>query len=167
MSANKAAGYLVSILMTIKENWALSGPPRRVVTGLDGHDRSCIIIDGPSDGVIWETGETPVSNAGNADRGGTFSFQFATGGTKFLIAELPPGEGLFGPAMHASNTIDYISILRGEVVLVTETGETRLYPGDVVVDRGVIHGWRCDGPEPVAMAIVMVDAAAVGPGATV
>ena len=153
--------------MAIKENWTLSGPPRRVVTGLDSSDRSCIIIDGPSDGVIWETSEVPVSNAGAADRGGAFSFRFATGGTKFFIAELPPGDGLFGPGMHASNTIDYVAILRGEVVLVTETGETKLYPGDVVVDRGVLHGWRCEGPDPVAMVVVMVDAAPVGPGATV
>jgi len=153
--------------VSIKENWTISGPPRRVVTGLDAHERSTIIIDGPSDGVIWETKETPVSNAGNADQGGSFSFQFATGGTKFYIAELPPGDGLFGPGMHASNTIDYIAILRGEVVLVTETGETKLYPGDTVVDRGVLHGWRCEGPDPVAMAIVMVDAAPVGPGPTV
>lgn len=153
--------------MSIKENWVLSGPPRRVVTGLDGDNRSCIIIDGPSDGVAWETAEIPVDNSGSADRGGTFSFQFATGGTKFFIAELPPGEGLFGPGMHASNTIDYIAILRGEVVLVLETGETLLKAGDLVVDRGVLHGWRCDGPDPVSMAIVMVDAAPVGPGATV
>lgn len=153
--------------MSIKENWTLSGPPRRVVTGLDADDRSCIIIDGPSDGVIWQTAETPASNSGTADQGGTFSFQFATGATKFFIAELPPGDGLFGPGMHASNTIDYIAILRGEVVLVLETGETLVRAGDVVVDRGVLHGWRCDGPDPVAMAIVMVDAAPVGPGATV
>ncbi len=153
--------------MTIKENWNISGPPRRVVTGLDESERSCIIIDGPSDGVIWETTEIPVSNSGIADRGGSFSFKFAVGGTKFYIAELPPGDGLFGPGMHASNTIDYIAILRGEVVLVTETGETKLYPGDTVVDRGVLHGWRCEGPDPVAMAIVMVDAAPVGPGPTV
>ena len=153
--------------MTIKDNWNISGPPRRVVTGLDEKERSCIIIDGPSDGVIWETKEIPVSNAGNEDRGGTFSFQFAHGGTKFYIAELPPGEGLFGPGMHASNTIDYIAILRGEVVLVMETGETKLYPGDTVVDRGVLHGWRCEGPDPVAMAIVMVDSLPVGPGPTV
>lgn len=153
--------------MSIKENWMLSGPPRRVVTGLDEQDRSCIIIDGPSDGVTWETTEVPADNSGQVDRGGTFSFQFATGGTKFFIAELPPGDGLFGPGMHASNTIDYIAILRGEVVLVTETGETKLFPGDVAVDRGVLHGWRCEGPDPCAMAIVMVDAAPVGPGATV
>ena len=153
--------------MSTKEHGTLSGPPRRVVTGLDGQDRSCIIIDGVTDGVIWQTADMPVSNAGNADRGGPFSFQFATGGTKFIIAELPPSEGLFAPGMHASNTIDYITILRGEVVLVTETGETKLYPGDAVVDRGVLHGWRCDGPEPAAIAIVMVDAVPVGPGATV
>ena len=153
--------------MAIQENWTLSGPPRRVVTGLDENGQSCIIIDGPSDGVIWETAQVPVDNSGNADAGGSFSFQFAAGGTKFFIAELPPGDGLFGPGMHASNTIDYIAILRGEVVLVTEQGETKLCPGDTVVDRGVLHGWRCEGPDPVAMAIVMVDAQPVGPGATV
>lgn len=153
--------------MSIEENWQLSGPPRRVVTGLDDQGKSCIIIDGPSDGVIWETDTVPVDNSGSLDTGGNFSFVFAVGGTKFFIAELPPTDGLFGPGMHASNTIDYVAILRGEVMLVTETGETKLSAGDVVVDRGVLHGWRCMGSEPVAMAIAMIDAAPVGPGATV
>ena len=44
--------------------------------------------------------------------------------------------------MHAGSTIDYIAILRGEVVLVMEASETKFYPGDTVVDRGALHGKR-------------------------
>jgi len=144
-----------------------STPLRRVVTGLDADGKSCILIDGPADQVIWATAETPVDNSGTADQGGGFSFAFPRGGSKFVMLEMPPGDGLFGPGMHATDTIDYIAVLKGEVVLVTETEEVRCGPGDMIVDRGVMHGWRNHGPDTVFMAIAMIDAAPVGAGATI
>ena len=40
-------------------------------------------------------------------------------------------------------------------------------PGDVVVDRGIVHAWRNKGPDNVRMLVVNVDAAPVGNGRTV
>nr|WP_246427034.1 cupin domain-containing protein [Sphingopyxis panaciterrulae] len=69
--------------------------------------------------------------------------------------------------MHATNTLDYGILLSGRITLVTETGETKLEPGDLIVDRGVLHGWRNPGPGPAKMLFVNIDAAPVGGGATV
>lgn len=142
---------------------------RRVVTGLDAQGRSAIIIDGPSDQVAWATAETPVSNSGSTDRGGAFSFDMPAGGSKLLMIDFPPSHGeLIAPYyMHATNTIDYLAVVKGTITLVTETGETTCGPGDMIVDRGILHGWRNDGSEPCLMACVMIDAAPVGKGATV
>jgi len=141
---------------------------RRIVTGLDSEGRSAIIIDGPSDEVAWSTSETPVNNSDNTDAGGKFSFNMPRGGTSFLALDIPPTSGeLFGAGIHASNTIDYITVVRGEVVLVTETGEVACRPGDMIVDRGVMHGWRNEGTQPCLIVCAMIDAAPVGKGATV
>src|SRR3546814_12708345 len=69
--------------------------------------------------------------------------------------------------MHATNTLDYGILLSGRITLVTETGETKLEPGDLIVDRGVLHGWPNPGPGPAKMLFVNIDAAPVGGGATV
>ena len=90
------------------------------------------------------------------------------GGSKFLMLDIPPtppGE-LFGPGMHATDTIDYLVVVKGEIVLITESGETVCRVGDMIVDRGVMHGWCNDGAEAALLACVMIDAAPVGNGAT-
>ena len=53
------------------------------------------------------------------------------------------------------------------VVLALETGEVTLRPGDLIVDRGVIHGWRNDGAVPAVFASVTIPAKPVGAGRTV
>jgi mannose-6-phosphate isomerase-like protein (cupin superfamily) len=52
-------------------------------------------------------------------------------------------------------------------VLVVETGEVTLRAGDLIVDRGVIHGWRNDGVEPAVYVSVTLPARPVGLGRTV
>jgi len=137
--------------------------PRRVVTGLDAQGRSCILIDGQASTVIWSTDDTPADNSGTADAGGAvFSFPDGTG-TVFMYHDFEPGSEAF---MHASDTIDYVVVITGEVILVTETGETSLAAGDVVVDRGVIHGWRNDGNLPCRVMTIGIAALPVGDGAT-
>src|SRR3546814_16799488 len=88
-----------------------------------------------------------------------FSFAFARGATKFLIVEFAADANLVGPGMHATNTLDYGILLSGRITLVTETGETKLEPGDLIVDRGVLHGWRNSGPGPPKMLFVTIAAA--------
>lgn len=150
---------------------------RRIVTGLDAEGRSCILFDGPGGAMteaggtrvmaLWQTGGAPADNSGSVDAAQSFSFAFAPGASKFLIVEFAPTEELVGPGMHASNTLDYGILLSGRIMLVTETGEAELAPGDLIVDRGVVHGWRNRGPEVARMLFVNIDAIPVGDGATV
>lgn len=150
--------------------------PRRVVTGLDDAGKSCVIIDGPVPdpagtgvGLIWRTDGIPAENAGNADAADRpFDFEVMhSGGSTFLVVEYPPGMGRDGVFWHATNTIDYIVVLSGEVVLLVENGEVTLRAGDFFVDRGILHAWRNDGTVPVRIAIVNLPAEPVGKGKTV
>lgn len=146
----------------------MTQPTRRVVTGLDAENRSCILIDGPTDTVIWSSDRSPADNSGTADAGAVpFSFDVPPGGTLLITVEFAPDGTTGAMGMHATDTLDYAVITAGEVTLITETGETLLRTGDVVVDRGIRHAWRNDGPEPCRAVFVLVKADPVGKGATI
>jgi len=137
--------------------------PRRVITGLDSDGRSSILIDGPSSMVIWSTAGTLADNSSTEDAGGG-TFRFPASGTLFVFSDFAPGGG---SPMHATDTIDYIVVVSGEVVFITETGETRLRAGDVLVDRGSMHAWRNDSDKPCRIMNVLCPAHPAGRGATV
>jgi quercetin dioxygenase-like cupin family protein len=138
-------------------------PLRRVVTGVSTDGRSCVQIDGPSETVIWSSPDAVADNSGTRDQGGG-RFRLPAIGTEFVVFDFPPGGG---SPMHATDTIDYLTILSGEVTLITETGETVLRAGDVLVDRGVKHGWRNDSDAPCRIVNVLCPARPVAGGATV
>ncbi|MBW8783181.1 MAG: cupin domain-containing protein [Novosphingobium sp.] len=138
-------------------------PLRRVITGLDGDGRSTILIDGPATNVIWSTEATPADNGSNDDAGGG-PFRFPESGSLFVCHDFPPGGG---SPIHATDTIDYIVVVSGEIVFITESGETTLRGGDVLVDRGAVHAWRNDGAETCRVINVLIPAHPLGQGATV
>ena len=61
------------------------------------------------------------------------------------------------PAMHKTNTIDYIILLKGDVTLVLDEEEVTLEPHDVVVQRGTNHAWVNNGDEPALLIAVLID----------
>ena len=61
------------------------------------------------------------------------------------------------PAMHKTDTIDYIILLEGDVTLILDEEEVRLEPHDVVVQRGTNHAWRNNGNEPALLIAVLID----------
>ena len=61
------------------------------------------------------------------------------------------------PAMHKTNTIDYIILLRGDVTLILDEEEVRLEAHDVVVQRGTNHAWVNNGVEPALLIAVLID----------
>jgi mannose-6-phosphate isomerase-like protein (cupin superfamily) len=145
---------------------------RRVVTGLDAQGRSAVILDGPvpgwgdSGGRVWRTTSHPADNSVQADcPDEPFSFDLMhSGGSVAMIHTFPAGAPDF---WHATDSIDYIVMLEGEVVLQLEANEVTLRAGDVLVDRGVIHSWRNDTGQPARAFIVAMPALPVGKGRTV
>ena len=61
------------------------------------------------------------------------------------------------PAMHKTNTIDYIILLKGDVTLLLDEDEVNLKPHDVVVQRGTNHAWVNNGEEPALLIAVLID----------
>lgn len=139
---------------------------RRVVTGHDADGRSCVLFDGridelplanPKVAVAWSTGTLPASNVGNADTCDAVpSVEMFNGdGAKFLLMAMDPGDE---HPFHKTDTVDFAVVLRGRILLTLETGEVLLGPGDLVVDRGALHGWKAVGDEPALMAATIIPA---------
>ena len=61
------------------------------------------------------------------------------------------------PAMHKTETIDYIILLHGDVTLILDEEEIDLKPFDVVVQRGTNHAWVNNGNEPALLIAVLID----------
>lgn len=77
------------------------------------------------------------------------------GGTVCRLVDFAPGQ----PAlMHRTQSLDYGIVLHGDVELVMSSGEVvKVGAGDVVVQRGTIHGWRNASPtEWARMAFVLL-----------
>ncbi len=135
---------------------------------------------------LWRTDDAPASNAGSDDPAGREqSLEPSANGTKFRVVEYPPDAVRFAgggreagfaaiggrhamvedarhPGMHKTATVDYAIVLSGEIWAVMDDGETRMLPGDVLVQRGTSHAWSNRTDEPCRVAFVLIDAEPVG-----
>jgi mannose-6-phosphate isomerase-like protein (cupin superfamily) len=140
---------------------------------------------GYASALLWETREAPARNDGAEDAGArAFSYRLEPGGTAVLMFRQPGMEVLRGlseeevhkarhgglpkeyqdralsakPGMHATDTVDYVVVVEGEITLMLDAGEVTLKAGDVLIDRGVAHAWENRGERSCLMVTVMVDA---------
>ena len=60
-------------------------------------------------------------------------------------------------AMHETDTIDYIILLKGDVTLILDEEEIKVNPHDIVVQRGTNHAWVNNGTEPALLIAVLID----------
>src|SRR4051794_36562221 len=81
-------------------------------------------------------------------------------GLKELSEKVPRMGDYFerdAPGMHPTETIDYGVVVRGEMTLELDDGQTvHLRQGDCVVQNGTRHRWRNPLPEPCLMAFISV-----------
>jgi mannose-6-phosphate isomerase-like protein (cupin superfamily) len=61
------------------------------------------------------------------------------------------------PAMHKTDTIDYIILLEGDVTLILDKEEVDIKPHHVVVQRGTNHAWVNNGNNPALLIAVLID----------
>jgi quercetin dioxygenase-like cupin family protein len=141
--------------------------PRRIVTGHDASGRSVVLSDAPTPKTldigsaafheIWITDQMPVPIAATEAEA-----------TDRPVRTPPPADGVtvrfteMGPGaespMHRTETVDVGVVLEGETWLLLDDGsETRVGPGDAVVQRGTNHAWANRSDRPVRMLFVLVD----------
>lgn len=59
------------------------------------------------------------------------------------------------PGFHRTDTVDYITVLSGEVWIETDCGETQLSPGDTLIQLGTRHAWRNRGDVPTTLVVIL------------
>lgn len=173
-------------------------PIRRIVTGHDSDGHSIFLSDGPAPSVLrpqqspnvgltdlWETTETPASNAGRDDAAARPVHLIPPPrGSIFRVVEFPPDkERNYGdqakvfaeygaahamdhkaprhPGFHKTDTVDYAIVLDGEIWALMDVGETLMRAGDCLVQRGTNHAWSNRSDRPCRVAFVLIDAAPV------
>jgi mannose-6-phosphate isomerase-like protein (cupin superfamily) len=131
---------------------------------------------------LWVTSEMPIDNGGQADRAlRPMKHDPDPSGTIFRLVEIPPeskttfnAAGIFTelgssnkpteadakrhPTMHKTNSIDYLVVISGEMIMEMENGSTLLKQGDCIVQRGTNHAWVNVSDQPCLIAAILVDA---------
>jgi hypothetical protein len=161
--------------------WAKGSAVNRIVTGFDQTGSPVIIAQGEPPTVIhagrytttelWVSGAGPLSAGVTDTSTGEWALEPPAGGACFRIVEiapdLPDGEeaGTGAEAhsefqgAHATDTLDYVTILRGEVTLIVGHTEVLLRPGDSVVQQpGVPHDWQNRSRDSAVMVGVLLSA---------
>ena len=146
---------------------------RRVVTGVDSDGRSRLVSDGvaTNDDLwldLWSTlPSDPLAVHRDVPRA---PLHLEPGATVWHLFHILPDaemneltarhagtiEGLEADGFHITNSIDYVMILDGDLVLELDIGEVELHPGDCVVQRHTRHAWRNRGDRPVRAVAVIV-----------
>lgn len=153
----------------------------RVVTGYDATGRPAVIRHGQPPTVIhagrytttelWVTDQTPPAATDSDASARGWELEPPPRGTCFRIVEIAPGSdggASREPAAaghedfqgaHATATLDYVTVLSGQVTLIVGDAEVTLGPGDCVVQQpGVPHDWQNRTGDRVVMAGVLLSA---------
>lgn len=62
------------------------------------------------------------------------------------------------PSMHRTDTLNYMVLVSGELWALTDTEDVLLKAGDVLIQKGCMHGWRNDGKEKARLVAILIDA---------
>ena len=140
-------GFISSML------WRMDGTPDLTAGDTDPMLAGGSMVTGPGGSAFWIITFPPDSSMASVD--------WAAAGPE--MAEASPGiaERMEpeSPGMHQTPTIDYVTVIRGKLLLELDDGETvELNPGDTVVQRGTRHAWRNPTNEPAAISVVLLGA---------
>jgi quercetin dioxygenase-like cupin family protein len=145
----------------------MSDVPRRIVTGHDASGKSVVLSDAPTPKSldigtaafheIWITDAMPVPIAAEEPEATDRPVRVPppANGVMVRFTEMAPGAE---SPMHRTETVDVGIVLEGETWLLLDDGsETRVGPGDSVVQRGTMHQWVNRSDRPVRMVFVLID----------
>ena len=150
-------------------------PARRVVTGHDANGKSVVLSDGPApqhhsmhgpavgaDFIeIWNAPEAvPLLTSTVAHEPNTreFTIMPVAGHLLRILDVYPLNAGGKRTVMHRTQTLDYVVVIEGELVLVLDDSEVTLKQGDVVVQRGTDHAWENRSDELARAVFMHLDA---------
>jgi quercetin dioxygenase-like cupin family protein len=103
-------------------------------------------------------------DAGSDRNDGGFPLEPPAGGLSSRIISMPgdggwlrvAGDDDATPGMHATDTLDLMVVLDGEISLGLDGAELTVRAGDAVIQRGTPHRWRVRGDQPCTYWVTML-----------
>ncbi|KAH8111894.1 hypothetical protein DFH11DRAFT_1729021 [Phellopilus nigrolimitatus] len=156
--------------MSIAENAIFDRPDRtpvrRVVTGHTPEGKAVVLEDAqieprpfkgsPSlfSGIFWTDTARPDNDVQFRDLVKEHPQELVgADGSAFRVGEVPPGSRT---RFHRTVTLDYCILMHGTLTLLLDDDKrVVLKPGDVVIQRGTIHGWINEGTEWARMYAIV------------
>lgn len=141
---------------------------RRIVTVESETGDAVVVADDAGSNIVelngsrivrlWETTEMPVPLSIDGDIGATAGNAYREGfvGSSFYVAEIPPGSDLGNIPLHKQESLDYIAVLEGEIVLVLPQRELRMTRGDMLIQAGNMHSWVNDTDKTCRLLVVVL-----------
>lgn len=144
---------------------------RRIVTGHDADGKSVVMIDAPctyhgAGGTSWrvqdiwehDTVPTPIDATEPDPTEGPVDFNLPETGIRVRITDIPPTPPGSEPFMHRTDSVDYLHVLEGEIVMQLDDDqhEITLRKGDTLVQRATNHAWVNRSDRHCRLFIVMV-----------
>jgi mannose-6-phosphate isomerase-like protein (cupin superfamily) len=156
--AAKAAESVSTPWRSLRRLVTTEGPDGKGRVLADGEPSNSFMMNGTRITRLWESGAVPAPLPATEDLGATAGNAYRKGfrGTSFYVAEIPAGTGESDIPMHRQDTLDYLAVLSGRIVLKIEGSEIELGAGDTVVQSGNLHTWINRWPEPCALLFVVV-----------
>jgi quercetin dioxygenase-like cupin family protein len=121
---------------------------RVLITGVDGHGRSCVLEEMTPSGEAFQSAGITVAVAAQTDscpppprppgHAELVSLEREPGLARWSFVQFPPRATT---PFHHTDTVDFDVVLEGSVDLLLDDGPHRLGPGDGAVVKGVDHGW--------------------------
>lgn len=133
------------------EIWSTAASPVPIDVGADPTLEPFQFMPGPA-GSLIRVLDIPPDPTQQAEEQSAAAF--AEIGGKHTHTSRPDSKHAF---MHRTQTVDYGICIEGEVWLVLEDSETKLSPGDVVVQRGTNHAWSNRTQQMARMIFVVLD----------
>lgn len=142
---------------------------RRVVTGHDAGGKAAVVSDEMLGAkrisstaervLLWSTQVFPSDNQDETDGGLADLKPGDASRTTFGIVTLEPRSE---SPIHRTVSLDYCVVIDGQIDLALADGVvTTIRRGEVVVQRGTLHGWNNTTDEPCVMAVVVTEASPV------
>ncbi len=165
-TADLAAAVTGTEQTSLMPGIALPQGMRRIVTGHDANGQSYVVSDervtgGTFPNLFKTTGDDPFgpgpeSSPRELRPTDSQRLEPEVGGANFVFVTLPPTPPDAELGWHRTETVDINMLLGGELILVLDTEERTLHPGDVVIQRNTMHAWKNPTSEPVYWAAVLV-----------
>ncbi|MBW2423658.1 MAG: cupin domain-containing protein [Deltaproteobacteria bacterium] len=158
-------------------------PTRLVVTGRNEAGRSVVVsdsepsfvetADGSECAELWSLPVGPIHpESGRVPSPGDIGHEPLPGASAWRVVRLFPRAAAVEAVqqrddpgarvdhdrvgLHRNETLDWITILSGEVDLVLDRETLRLRPGDCLVQCGAAHAWRVVGEQDCVLGVLML-----------